>query len=643
MHNYFPIIFVIAINIVLSASFIIAYSLMKNKKEAIGFDRTVSDTVIIKRLLRYAKPYGWYFALILLIMMFSIAYDIISPILLGNIEELVKTEFELSELFSRVFLYASILIVSLTCSYIQTIILQKIGQKIISSIRLDLFDHIQNLSHDQLNHIPVGTLVTRLTNDTGAISVMFTNILVNLVKNMFVIVGVLVAMLILNYGLTVMVLCFVPFIVLYTIIFRKFSRKAHRLVKDGTTDINIFLSENLSGIKVTQVFNQEDKKFREFSEKNEKLKRAKGQQILVFGIFRPVVYLLYISSVLCLFYVSGMAYISGNGFLGCAVGSGTLVTFYMYLNKFFNPIQNLAEQFHRLQSSFASAEKIFLIMDIKPEIVDAEDAIELDSIKGEIEFRHVWFYYKPDRWILKDVSFHVAPGEAIALVGATGSGKSTILSLICHNYEGQKGEILIDGIDIKKIKISSLRRCLGQMLQDVFIFSGTIRSNIVLDRDDITDERINEVCRFVNADSFINKLEKGLDEEVREFGKNFSAGQRQLLSFARTIAHTPSVMILDEATANIDTETEMLIQESLERIKTIGTTITVAHRLSTIRNSDRIYLISHGEILEQGSHKELLELGGEYSRLYSLQSDLSEKRKADNNGPTVRKKHGKIL
>ena len=448
---------------------------------------------------------------------------------------------------------------------------------------------------------------------------MFTNILVTMAKNVFVVVGVLAAMLALNFELTLMVLCFVPFVVLFTVIFRKFSRKVHRRVKDGTTDINTYLSENLSGIKITQIFNREDQKMREFLEKSDNLKKAKQSQIFVFSIFRPMVYMLYISSVMFLLYLGGKGYIENTVFLGQTLTSGTIVTFYMYISKFFNPIQTLAEQFNMLQSAFASAEKIFTILDMEPEVVDAPDAIELDEIKGEIEFRDVWFCYQPGEWVLKGVSFHVAPRQTVAFVGSTGSGKTTILSLICRNYDIQKGQILIDGIDIRRIKISSLRRHFGQMLQDVFLFSGDIRSNIVLREDSFTDAEIWQAVRYVNADSFINRLEKGLDEPVRERGNNFSAGQRQLLSFARTIIHKPEVMILDEATANIDTETEILIQDSLEKMKNIGTMLIVAHRLSTIQHADNIILLSHGQIVEQGNHQQLLHQKGRYYQLYTLQ------------------------
>ena len=614
-----PLLLVGAVVGVVTALLLFAYASVKDKKESMGFERNMSDGEIVRRLVQYAKPYGGKFALVGVLVLCSISYDIAAPLIVGGIEEMVVGEFALNTLFAAVAVYAGVLVFSMGSTYLQAVILQKVGQRIISDLREDLFTHIESLSHEQLNEIPVGKLVTRVTNDTNAISMMFTNLLVNLTKNAFVILGILAAMLCLNYQLTLMVLCFVPFIVIFTVIFRKFSRRAYRKVKDATTDINTYLSENLSGIKVTQIFGREDEKMAQFRAKSQTLAKATQEQIFVFGVFRPLVYMLYISSILCLFYLGGMGHLTGASFLGQTISSGTIVTFYMYISKFFTPIQNLAEQFNWLQSAFASAEKVFSIMDIRPKMVDAPDAIELDEVKGEIEFRDVWFSYIPGEWVLQGVSFHVQPRQTVAFVGSTGSGKSTILSLICRNYEFQKGEILIDGIDIRKIKISSLRRHFGQMLQDVFLFSGTIRSNIVLREEGIPDEEILRVCQYVNADKFISKLDHGLDEEVRERGNNFSAGQRQLLSFARTILHKPSVMILDEATANIDTETELLIQDSLEKMRSVGTMLIVAHRLSTIQHADNIIVLSQGKILEQGTHQQLLARHGRYYQLYTLQ------------------------
>ena len=619
MDKFLPVLIVGAIIGIFTIAFLIAYIKVRQDKTMQEFQRKMPDSMIIKRLLDYGRPYLGQFILVFLIMLISIVYDLVSPILVGNIQNLIKNDFPLNKLFLMVGAYAGVLVVSMVSMYLQTMILQKLGQKILSDLREDVFSHIESLSHEQLNNIPVGKLVTRVTNDTDGICRLFTNVLVTLIKNVMVIAGVLVSMLFVNYAMTLVVLCFVPFVVIFTFIFQKFSRKAHRAVTDSRTELNTFLSENLSGIKITQIFNREDEKMEAFRERSRDLQKAKYKRMFVFGVFRPMVYMLHISCVLCLLYFGSKGYIEGTTFLGQIIDSGTIVTFYLYASKFFDPIQTLSEHFDVLQSAFASAEKIFTVMDMVPEVVDDPEAIELEEIKGEIEFKDVWFAYMPGEWVLKGVSFHVAPRQTVAFVGSTGSGKTTILSLICRNYDIQKGQILIDGIDIKKIKLSCLRRHFGQMLQDVFLFSGTIRSNIVLRKDDVSDEEVMEACRYVNADSFINKLEQGLDDVVRERGNNFSAGQRQLLSFARTIVHKPSVMILDEATANIDTETEVLIQDSLEKMKNIGTMLIVAHRLSTIQHSDNIILLSKGEILEQGTHQELLAQHGRYHQLYTLQ------------------------
>ncbi len=619
MREYLPILILGGLIGLLSIIFVIVYCTMRQKKAINGYDRHMSDGEIIRRLIRYAKPYTGQFILAFIIMLVSLAYDLISPLLVGRIEELVAGRFDLPELYRVVAVYAGILVVSILCTYLQAMLLQKTGQKILSALRLDLFAHIEKLSHEQLSNIPVGKLVTRVTNDTNNITYLFTKILVNLLKNCMVVIGVLVAMLLLNYALTLMILCFVPFLIFFTVLFRQFSRKAHREVSDATADVNTYLSEHLSGMKIIQIFNQEENKEKLFLERSHKMQKAKVGRMFVFGIFRPVVYMLHISAVMCLLYLGGKGYIQNTTFLGQAVTGSVIVSFYLYISKFFNPIQTLAEQFDMLQKSFASAEKIFSIMDISVQIRDEEDAIELETVKGKIEFRDVWFAYKPDEWVLKGVSFTVEPKQTVAFVGSTGAGKTTILSLLCRNYEIQSGQILVDDIDIRHIKIASLRQHFGQMLQDVFLFSGDIRSNILLRKEGVSDEEIMEACRYVNADSFICKLEKGLDEEVRERGNNFSAGQRQLLSFARTVIHKPAVMILDEATANIDTETELLIQDSLEKMKNIGTMLVVAHRLSTIQHADNIILLSHGKILEQGTHQELLRQKGRYYQLYTLQ------------------------
>ena len=578
----------------MSVLLLIAYACVKDKKTAMGFERSMADGEILRRLFGYAKPYLRQFVVVGFLVLFSISYDIASPLIVGYIEELVVGDFELKSLYVSVAVYAGVLVFSMASTYLQAVILQRVGQRIISDLREDLFTHIESLSHGQLNDIPVGKARhprdQRHQRHLDDVHEPLRQPHQERLRHFGHSGGVLF----LNPPVAVVVLCFVPFILLFTVIFRKFSRRAYRKVKDATTDINTYLSENLSGIKVTRIFGREDEKMEEFRQKSQTLAKATQEQIFVFGVFRPAgVYAVY-----QLDFVPVLSRRHGPS-EPChlprqTISSGTIVTFYMYISKFFTPIQNLAEQFNWLQSALASSEKVFSIMDIQPQMVDAPDAVELDEVKGDIEFRDVWFSYIPGEWVLQGVSFHVEPRQTVAFVGSTGSGKSTILSLICRNYEFQKGEILIDGIDIRKIRISSLRRHFGQMLQDVFLFSGTIRSNIVLREENIPDEEIMKVCRYVNADHFINKLEHGLDEEVRERGNNFSAGQRQLLSFARTILHKPSVMILDEATANIDTETELLIQDSLEKMRSVGTMLIVAHRLSTIQHADNIIVLSRG-------------------------------------------------
>lgn len=619
MYEYFPLLIVGAVVGVLLTAFSVAFFLVKDNTEEGTSERHMKDGTLVRRLLPYARPYVKDFVVVFLLMALAISYEIVSPLLISHIEETVKTAgFSLSHLWLSVGVYAGVVIVAMISFYFQAILLQKTGQKIITGIRLDLFAKIESLSHAQLNRIPVGKLVTRVTNDVNGVSEAFTGLLVNGTKNLFVLLGVTVVMFMLNLHLALLVLCFLPFIVLFTLLFRHFSRRAHRMQKNATTDLNTMLSEHLSGMKIVQIFNREDESGKLFEEKNAKLTSARRQHALVFSIFRPVINVLYLSAVLLLLFFAGRGYLAGGTLFGQVVTGGVVVAFYLYIEKFFNPVQTLAEQFNRLQAAFASAEKIFSLLDEMPTVVDEPDAVELETVRGEIEFRDVWFSYLPDEWVLKGVSFKVQAGQTVAFVGATGSGKTTILALLCRNYDIQRGEILLDGIDIRHVKIASLRRHFGQMLQDVFLFAGTVRENITLG-DDFTDEEVAGSCALVNADRFIGKLKKGVDEEVRERGNNFSAGQRQLISFARTVIHKPEILILDEATANIDTETEVIIQDSLEKMMKIGTMLVVAHRLSTIQRADRILVLSHGEIIEQGTHNELLAERGRYYQLYTLQ------------------------
>ena len=585
--------------------------------------RERSDKEVLRRLLHYAKPYKKEFFWIVIMMIISLAVQLIPPLLIGLTVDTVSND-ALSQsekiqfiIYLTIF-FIIILSIAQFISYMQGIMLQKVGQKTVVTLRDEVFNHIENLSIGQINQVPVGKLVTRVINDTNTISEMYTNVAVNLIRNILYLFAIIIVIFVINWKISLFVMMVVPFVFLATVIFRKYSRASYRRVRQNVSEVNAFLSENLSGMKVTQIFNQEDKKRKEFKDHSLKLRNSYLQEILVFGIYRPIVYMLaMVGSVLVL-------YIGYQEVLLGFMTAGILYSYYAYVGDFFEPIQQLAEQFNTLQNAFASAEKVFDVLDTKPDIIDEADAVDLTSFSGQIEFKNVWFSYIKDEWVLKDVSFKVNPGDTVAFVGATGSGKTTILSLIVRNYDIQKGQILIDGKDIKTLTRSSLRRHIGQMLQDVFLFSGSIKDNITLRDEAITKEEVISASEYVGANTFIDRLPDGYDHVVLERGNNFSAGQRQLISFARALVYKPSLMILDEATANIDSETEGLIQESLEKMMNISTMLIVAHRLSTIQHADKIIVMQKGEIKEEGSHQELLKLGGLYYNLYQLQYEEKE-------------------
>lgn len=575
---------------------------------------TMKDGEIIKRLLSYAVPFIKDFVFVSILMIVSVVLALLGPYIIGRSMDIINaTDIILGDLFLLLSIFGVSIVLGSAFNYAQTITLQKIGQSIIYNIREEIFTHLEYQDINYLNGIPTGALVTRVTNDTNTLNEMYTSVIVSVFKNILMVVGIVVAMFLINTELTWYVLTVIPFIILFSFVFRMFSRKAYREVRANLSKVNAFLAEHLSGMKIIQIFNQEKAKYDEFDVRNTKLKKSYYKQILIFGVYRPTMYLLFMTATIIVYYFGGLSVIEGF------ITIGVLISFQNYIGRFFEPIQELAEQFNILQSAFASSERIFGILDSKPEIIDDENAIELTDMEGRIEFKNVWFAYIEEEWILKDVSFIVNAKESVAFVGATGAGKTTILALITRNFDIQKGQILIDGIEIKKIKKDHLRTFIGQMLQDVFMFSGTIESNIKLRNENITDEEMIKACEYVNANHFIEKLDNKYLEPVRERGNNFSTGQRQLLSFARTIVHNPKVMILDEATSNIDTETEQLIQESLTKMMTIGTMLIVAHRLSTIQHANRIIVLEKGRIIEQGSHQELLKNRAHYYKLYQLQ------------------------
>lgn len=565
------------------------------------------------RLIAYMKPYAHWVIFALLLVLGLTAFDLYRPMLVGDAIDTFGANGDYDVIIATAIKYAVVLALSFAFNIAQTWILQKTGQNIILQMRKDLYRHIQSLGSRYFDITPVGKLVTRVTNDVEALNEMYSGILVQLFRNIVKIVGLAGVMLVLDVRLAAISFVLMPLVIGLTVLCQKIARNIYRLYRTRLTDINTFLSEHLSGMKIIQIFGRQERKFEEFHDKNTKLYKAFYREMLMYAVFRPLIYILSILSLMIVLWFG-----SKNVF-DEIISVGTLYIFSNYIRSFFDPIQELAEQFSTLQSSIASAEKIFTVMDETEFIPEAANPKEPDKIIGKIEFDHVWFAYDGENYVLKDVSFVINPGEKVAFVGATGAGKSSILNLIGRYYDIQKGHIYIDGIDIRQLSKKQLRSAIGQMQQDVFIFEGDVAYNIRLNDDDITDAQVKEAAEYVNASHFIEKLPQGYHEPVTERGATFSAGERQLLSFARTLAHNPSILVMDEATANIDTETEILIQEALEKLMDGRTTIMVAHRLSTIQHADCIMVMHKGRICERGTHRELLEQDGIYRKLYELQ------------------------
>lgn len=565
------------------------------------------------RLIAYMKPYAHWVIFALLLVLGLTAFDLYRPMLVGDAIDAFGANGDYDVIIATAIKYAVVLALSFAFNIAQTWILQKTGQNIILQMRKDLYRHIQSLGSRYFDITPVGKLVTRVTNDVEALNEMYSGILVQLFRNIVKIVGLAGVMLVLDVRLAAISFVLMPLVIGLTVLCQKIARNIYRLYRTRLTDINTFLSEHLSGMKIIQIFGRQERKFEEFHDKNTKLYKAFYREMLMYAVFRPLIYILSILSLMIVLWFG-----SRNVF-DEIISVGTLYIFSNYIRSFFDPIQELAEQFSTLQSSIASAEKIFTVMDEDEFIPEVENPKQPDKITGKIEFDHVWFAYDGENYVLKDVSFVINPGEKVAFVGATGAGKSSILNLIGRYYDIQKGHIYIDGIDIRQLSKKQLRSAIGQMQQDVFIFEGDVAYNIRLNDNDITDEQVKEAAEYVNASHFIEKLPQGYHEPVTERGATFSAGERQLLSFARTLAHNPSILVMDEATANIDTETEILIQEALEKLMDGRTTIMVAHRLSTIQHADCIMVMHKGCICERGTHRELLEQDGIYRKLYELQ------------------------
>jgi ATP-binding cassette subfamily B protein len=569
---------------------------------------------VFLRLLKYAVPYAGSLALALFLVLAITALDLYRPMILGNVVDIFSESGDFDAVKGYALRYLITIVLIFGFNFAQTWILALTGQKIIYNVRQQVFEHVQSLSLRFFDITPVGRIVTRVTNDVEALNEMFTQVLINLIKNSVKIIGLAVVMLILDWKLALLGFALIPVIAVLTYFFRSVSRTTYKIVRTKLTALNTYLSEHLSGMKVIQIFAKENAKNAEFNERAEDLYHASFREMMVFAIFRPAMYILSIIAMVTILSAGGVDVLNGT------ITVGTLYIFYNYINQFFEPIQSLAEQFGTLQQSMASAEKIFTLLDDDTKIKESLNPVGIDSVKGRIEFKHVWFAYNNEDWILKDVSFVIEPGSSAAFVGATGAGKSSILNLIGRYYDIQKGSITIDGVDIKDIRISDLRRAIGQVQQDVFLFTGDIKNNIRLKNDSITDDDIVKAAKTVNADGFISRLEHAYDEYVTERGSTFSAGERQLISFARTLAYDPAILVLDEATANIDTETESLIQDALARLMKGRTTIMVAHRLSTIQHADKIMVMHDGRLVEEGSHRELIaKENGYYKKLYEIQ------------------------
>ncbi len=585
---------------------------IKGHEDALRSEKRRTGSSVV-RLITYMKPYAHWVIFALFLVLCLTGFDLYRPMLVGDAIDTFGADGDYDIIIDTAIKYAVVLALSVIFNIAQTWILQKAGQNIILEIRKDLYRHIQSLGSRYFDITPVGKLVTRVTNDVEALNEMYSGILVQLFRNIVKIAGLAGVMIALDVKLAAVSFVLMPVVIGLTVLCQRIARNIYRLYRTRLTDLNTFLSEHLSGMKIIQIFGRQERKFEEFHDKNTKLYRAFYREMLMYAVFRPLIYILSILSLMIVLWFG-----SKNVF-DSAISIGTLYIFSNYIRSFFDPIQELAEQFSTLQSSVASAEKIFSVMDEDEFIPEIENPQKPDRIIGKIEFDHVWFAYDGKNYVLRDVSFVINPGEKVAFVGATGAGKSSILNLIGRYYDIQKGHIYIDGIDIRELSKKQLRSAIGQMQQDVFIFEGDVAGNIRLNDNEITDEQIKKAAEYVNASHFIEKLPNGYHEPVTERGATFSAGERQLLSFARTLAHNPSILVMDEATANIDTETEILIQEALEKLMDGRTTIMVAHRLSTIQHADCIMVMHKGCICERGTHQELLEQDGVYRKLYELQ------------------------
>ncbi|HYG58019.1 MAG TPA: ABC transporter ATP-binding protein [Symbiobacteriaceae bacterium] len=590
---------------------------MADFRQEEDFDKAY-DSKLMARLLGYARPF-WKSLLLCVLMLgvitsLDLARDYIMRLAIdGFLTQGLNTPEASAGLVRLGLLLAGSLAGSFIFSYGQVQLLQFTGQRIIYRIRQDVFGHLQRLHLKFFDSNPAGRLVTRVTNDTETLNEMYTAVLVNLFRDIFMLIGVAVLMLNTNVKLAGISLVLVPVVAIYSNYFVKKARAAWREVRTRLARINAFLAEHINGMKVVQLFAREAKTFAEFKEENDGYFRASWAQLMIWAVFRPLLDLIAHLAVALLLWYGGIQAIAGD------VSVGVLFLFVSLIRRFFEPLMALAEKFNIMQSAMASSERLFKLLDTPPAVEDTADPKPLGRVRGEVAFRNVWFAYDNEEWVLRDVSFTAQPGQTVAFVGHTGAGKSSIINLLTRFYDVQKGEVIIDGVNVKEAAQQDLRRNVGLVAQDVFLFTGDIKGNIRLGNDAISDEQVVEAARAVEADPFIRALPDGYDEPVAERGATLSAGQRQLISFARALAFDPAILVLDEATASIDSETEAVIQRALRTLTAGRTTFIVAHRLSTIQHADHIIVLHKGKIREKGTHGELLALQGLYYKLWRLQ------------------------
>jgi ATP-binding cassette subfamily B protein len=572
------------------------------------------DRHLMKRLLHYLKPYSLWIAVAVAILLLSSLLQLVGPYLVKVAIDDHITPRDVSGLDRVALLYLAAALAAFFFRYLQTVLTYWIGQRAMLDLRMEVFRHIERQSLSFFDRNPVGRLMTRVGSDVEVLQEMLSMGVITIFGDIFTLIGIIAAMLAINWRLALVSFVVLPLLFGITLFFRRKVRPSFRLIRRKVSAMNSFLNETVSGMAVVKLFGRERASAARFDGINDDHRQAFLKVIFYYAIFFPAVEVLGAFAVALLLGYGGFQIIAG------AMTFGALVAFIEYLEKFYRPVQDLAEKYNILQSAMAAAERIFAILDTEPEITDTEHPVPLERCRGEIEFRHVSFAYKDGVDVLRDVSFTVEPSEMVAIVGATGAGKTSIISLLARLYESQRGSILLDGLDIRRYTQADLRRQTAIVLQDVFLFSGSVRENISLGNPRITDDMVIESARQVQADAFIRRLPDGYDTEVGERGDILSVGQKQLLSFARALAHDPPVLILDEATSSVDAETEALIQEALEVLFAGRTSIVIAHRLSTIMGSDRIITLHKGTIRETGTHRDLIGEGGIYSKLFRLQT-----------------------